>query len=297
MAPKRVVKKAAVAKAMGNPFPTLTGDQVQPGKFLLFYGEPGVGKTTVAAHAPHPLFVTTSSEKGIQEAVSVGVVPAEVADNIVVLPALSDPSAIPAGGHPAWTTLMDIMDTFLEEEHTRRTLIIDTASGLQPICHQHCASMLFDCNMDDPAGFMNYQQGYLKAAEHYWNGEFLARCNKLTTAGYNVVLICHSTTMAVPNHGGTDFECYAPALIKGAKKENTYDYTMKTCSAVLYFGQHTAVSTRDRTTKVSAQYGFIGVRGSGWFTAKNWYNLTDEIECGSSAAETWTNLNTKLPVV
>ena len=297
MPPKKVVKRAAVAQALKNPFPTLTGDQVAPGKFLCLYGDPGVGKTTVAAHAPGALFVTTSSEKGIQEAVAAGVVPDDVKDNIVVLPPLSDPSDIPAGGHPAWNTLIDIMDVFLTEEHTRRTLIIDTASGLQPICHQHCASMLFGCDMADPAGFMNYQQGYLKAAEHYWNGEFLARCNKLTTAGYNVILICHSTTMAVPNHGGSDFECYAPALIKGAKKENTYDYTLKTCSAVLYFGQHTAVSTRDNTRKVSAQYGFIGTRGTGWYVAKNWYNLKDEIDCGESAAETWTNLTAKLPIV
>lgn len=67
MAPKRVIKKAAVAAALKNPFPTLTGDQPTPGKFLLFYGDPGVGKTTVAAHAPKPLFVTTSSEKGIRK--------------------------------------------------------------------------------------------------------------------------------------------------------------------------------------------------------------------------------------
>lgn len=164
--------------------------------------------------------------------------------------------------------------------------MIDTASGLQPICQQHCASMLFGCDMNDPTGFMNYMAGYLKAAENYWNGEFLARCNRLTTAGYNVILVCHSTTMTVPNHGGVDFECYAPALAKGAKKEREYDYTLKTCSAVLYFGQHTAVSTRDNKKKVSAQYGFIGTRGTGWYTAKNWFNLSDEIDCGETAAET-----------
>ena len=296
MPPKKVIKRAAVAEAMSNPFATINIDEVNPGKFLLVFGEPGSGKTTTAAHAPAPLIVTTNDEKGIIEAVNAGVVPEEVKDNIIVLPALSDPNKIPAGGHPAWNELISIMDTMLEEKHTRRTLIIDTASGLQPICHQHCASLLFNSNMDDPQGFMNYQQGYLKAAEHYWNGEFLARCNKLTSAGYNVILICHSTTMNVPNHGGTDYEAFAPALIKGAKKENVYDYTMKTVSAILYFGRHTMLTTSDNKKKVSSQYGFIGVRDQGWYKAKNWYNLKDEIEAGDSAESTWYNLTDKLPI-
>lgn len=296
MAPKRVVKKAAQAAAMSNPFPTVDGDAMKVGKFLLVYGEPGSGKTTTAAHAPNPLVVTTSDEKGILEAVSAGVVPTEVRDNIVVLPPLADPDKIPTGGHPAWVMLMGIMDSFLEEKHTRRTLVIDTASGLQSICQQHCASVLYNSSMDDPKGFMNYQQGYSKSAEHYWNGEFLARCNRLTTAGYNVILICHSSTVTVPNHGGTDFEAFAPSLAKGAKKEREYDYTMKTCSAVLYFGKHTNMTSVDKKKKVSSQYGFIGVRDAGWYKAKNWYNLTDEIEAGDTAAETWKNLTTKLPV-
>jgi hypothetical protein len=293
--PEKLLKK--VKPALSNPFPTLPPDHPSPGKFILIHGDPGEGKTTVAAHAPAPLFVSTSDEKGILEAVQAGVVPSEVKDNIVILPPLSDPHSIPAGGHPAWNLLMEVMDTFIEGNHDRRSLVIDTASGLQSICHQHCASVLFDSDMNDPKGFMNYQQGYLKAAEQFWNGEFLSRCNKITANGKNVFLICHSTTRYVPNLGGTEYECYAPSLVKGATKENIYEYTTKTVSAILYFGVHTLVSkTQSDKKRVASQHGFIGVREEGWFKAKNWYDLRDEIERGNSAKETWDNIVAVLPI-
>jgi len=290
------IKKTA-SPALSNPFPTLPQGYQTPGKFILVHGDPGEGKTTVTAHAPKSLFITTADEKGILEAVQAGVVPPDVKDHIVVLPPLSDPHQIPVGGHPAWNLLMSIMDTFIEGDHDRRSLILDTASGLQSICHQHCASLLFNCDMNDPKGYMNYQQGYLKAAEQYWNGEFLSRCNQITSTGRNVFLICHSTTRYVPNLGGSEYECYAPSLVKGATKENIYEYTMKTVSACLYFGTHTMLSSDARDKKrVSSRHGFIGVREEGWFKAKNWYDLREEIPRGESAAETWANIVSVLPI-
>jgi len=295
MPTKKVVKKA-VEGVLSNPFPT-ANTAVEIGKFVVLYGDPGLGKTTTAAHADRCLVVTTASEQGILQAVSAGVVPDDVANNVVVLPELHDPDNIPtSGGSTCWNVLIDVMDTFLEGQHDRRTLVIDTASGLQPACHQHCASELYGGNMSDPTGFLNYQQGYLQAAEKYWNGQFLARCNKITAAGYNVILICHSTTVTIPNPGGTDYECYSPALIRGAKKDNIYEYTSKTCSAILYMGRHTMLTSSGNKKKVSSQHGFIGVRNAGWYVAKNWYNLSEDILSGNSASESWAALTSALPI-
>jgi len=284
-----------VKKHAQTIFPTTT-DATPPGKFLLAYGEPGSYKTTTFGHTPDVLYITTSDERGILDAIQVGVVPLGLED-VIVLPPISEPGNIPvSGGHPAWNMLTETLLTFLHKTHDRRTVVIDTASGLQSICHQHCASMLFDGDMNSERGFMSYQAGYLKAAEQFWNGEFLQLCNQITSTGRNVVLICHSSMMSVPNLGGSEYECYAPSLIKGSKKENIYEYTLKTVSAILYFGTQTILSTNDRKTRVSSQHGFIGVKDAGWYKAKNWYDLRDEIDMGNTARETWDNLNSKLPI-
>ena len=284
-----------VKKRAQGQFKTIDGT-TPPGKFILAYGEPGSYKTTTFGHAPDVLYITTSDERGIIDAIEVGVVPVKYND-VVVLPPLSEPGNIPSsGGHPAWQLLTETLSTFLHDTHDKRTVVIDTASGLQSVCHQHCASMLFNGDMNDERGFMSFQAGYLKAAEQFWNGEFLQLCNQITSLGKNVVLICHSSIMNVPNLGGAEYECYAPSLIKGAKKENIYDYTLKTVSAILYFGTQTILSTTDRKSRVASQHGFIGVKDAGWYKAKNWYDLRDEIDMGNTAKETWGNLNSKLPI-
>lgn len=253
-------------------------------------------KTTTAAQAPDSLFVTTADEKGILEAIQASVVPTTIED-VVVLDSVSPQGEIPLGGHPGWKLLIDTLDTFSQEDHKYKSVIIDTASGLQGLCHQHTASMLYDGDMNNPQGFMNYQQGYLKAAEQFWNGQFLRSCNEITAKGLNVILICHCCTMAVPNLGGAEYECYAPELIRGAKKENIYEYTMKTVSAILYFGKQVITTTNEKKKRrVGSQINFIGVQDQGWYKAKNWYNLQNEIDMGDSAQETWSLLTSHLPV-
>ena len=103
--------------------------------------------------------------------------------------------------------------------------------------------------------------------------------------------------MAVPNLGGAEYECYAPELIRGAKKENIYEYTMKTVSAILYFGKQVITTTNEKKKRrVGSQINFIGVQDQGWYKAKNWYNLQNEIDMGDSAQETWSLLTSHLPV-
>lgn len=297
---KKPVTGRKVTRAKTGPLsnPFAVDDMSAPlGRFVALYGPPGIGKTTTASYAPKPLFVCTADEKGIHEALKAGVVP-DISDWVVTLDALSAPDDIPANsGHPGWNKLLSTMDLFLTGEHDRRTLVIDTGSGLQGLCYQHCASVLYKGDMLDPKGFMNYQEGYRKAAEQFWNGEFLARCNALTNAGYNVILLCHSKVYNVPNPGGEDYLCYMPSLAKGGKQDGIYEYTTKTVSAILFMGEHTraeAETRKGKTKKVKSQYGFIGTRGEGWFVAKNWFNLQQDIDTGATAKETFANLNEHL---
>jgi DNA polymerase III delta prime subunit len=296
--PARRTTKAKVVAAVDNPFPV---DPVhsERGRLILLYGPPGISKTTTAAHAPSPLFVCTHDEQGIWEAVTAGVVPDDLKNYVITLDPACNNEDIPVDtGHPGWVKLISTMDTFITGGHDRRTLVIDTTSGLQTLCFQHCASVLYKGDMLAKDGYMNYQEGYRKAAEQYWNAEFLSRCNLLTSAGYNVILLAHSKTFSEPNPGGDDYLCYTPSLHKGGKQDGIYEYTTKTCSAIMYMGTHTRAEAENagrkprpgQKKKVKTHYGFIGVRGEGWFVAKNWFNLRNDIDMGDNAAETWANL-------
>ena len=76
--------KPAAVGVMKNPF-SVTKTSVYPGGFIMLYGPPGEGKTTVAAHAPKPLFTHTSDEQGIKFALSKKVVPADLSEWLVEL--------------------------------------------------------------------------------------------------------------------------------------------------------------------------------------------------------------------
>ena len=299
-AAKSAAKKTVRSKkaALNNPF-SVDKDRVPHGRLILIYGPPGISKTTTAAHAPGALFVCTHDEQGIYEALDAGVVPQDLKDYVITLdPACSNDDIPRDTGHPGWVKLVSTMDTFLAGGHDRRTLVIDTTSGLQTLCFQHCASVLYKGDMLAQDGFMNFQEGYRKAAEQFWNAEFLSRCNLLTAAGYNVILLAHSKTFSEPNPGGDDFLCYTPSLHKGGKQDSIYEYTTKTCSAIFYMGTHTRAEAENagrksrpgEKKKVKTHYGFIGVRSEGWFVAKNWFNLRNDIPIGDDATETWANL-------
>jgi hypothetical protein len=279
--------KPAVVKAMDNPFNTTT-DFIEPGIFILPYGPPGEGKTTVFAHAPAPLFVHTSDEQGIKQALAKGVVPADVKNWLVELEPLFNTGTAPDKvGHPGWIKLMSTMALFEEGNHDRRTLVIDSTSGLQGICHQHCASKLFKGDMTDPAGFMNYYAGYIKAAEQFWKQEFMVACSRIVAKGYNIILLAHSTLQNEPNPAGADFQIFAPDLDK-----RIWNETKKSVQGVLFMGRCQSLKKDEkRKTKVSAEHRFIGVARETWYEAKNWFNLDEPIDVGSTAKETWDNLN------
>lgn len=292
---KKTSKKVVTGKAgvLDNPFPTL-GEFSEPGKFIVLYGPPGEGKSTVSAFFPDPLFIFTSDEQGIKQALAAEVVPPEVKNHLVELNPLYGSESIPKKvGHPGWKKCIETLEIFEAGDHDRKTAVIDTASGLQNLCFQHCASMLFEGNMVDEQGFMNYYAGYIKAAEQFWQRELMVTCQNIVAKGYNVVLLAHSTIKNEPNPSGPQYQIFTVDLDR-----RIWDYTKKAAQGILFLGTHRSFSVEKATkkTKVTARDRFIGVTNQTWYDAKNWYNLQDEIDVGSSAKETYNNLASALGI-
>lgn len=284
--PQQAVKSISSGK---SPFDDLVEETPRHGHFIMFYSEAGEGKTTLAAQFPDPMFIVTSGEQGINLYKQNNVV-----TNIPVVPLepLFEHSLIPAGGHPGWIKCLKTMERFADAEHQYKTLVIDSVSGLQDLCFQHGASMLFNGDMDGK-DFCDYYRGYTKSAECFWAGQFIPACLQIVAKGYNVILIAHSTYKPVPNPTGPDFDQHRPALYK-----TIFEYTKKDLHGMFYLGREINVTIESKTKKKTAtgDRRFIGVSPSTWYVAKSWCTQegVTEIECGSTAKETYGELQKAL---
>jgi hypothetical protein len=296
--PQRPIKRApapptnrpAITASSQNIFEDLIEAKPQHGRFLMLYSPPGMGKTTLAAQFPAPMFITTSGEQGIYLYKERKLVPADIP--IIQLEPLAPHDEIPAGGHPGYLRCMTAMQRFRDGKHDRQTLVIDSTSGLQDICYQHCASMLFDSDMDSK-DFTAYYAGYTKAAEAFWSSELLSTMLEIVAKGFNVVLIAHSTFKPVNNPNGPDYDQYRPELDK-----NIWKYTSKDLHGVFFMGQEILVSIDQKTKKKNTvgERRFIGLSPTTYYTAKSWCTPEGmtEIDCGESAKETWSKLKEAL---
>lgn len=280
-----------VITAGASPFSDVIDNRTRHGKFLMLYSEAGEGKTTLAAQFPNPAFIVTSGEQGIFLYKERNVVSRDIP--IIPLEPLFQHTEIPAGeGHPGWKKCINMLHRFCNNEHSYQTLVIDSTSGLQDLCFQHGASMLFDGDMDGK-DFCDYYRGYSKAAEVYWSGEFLPLCLNIVAKGLNVILIAHSTYKPVNNPTGPDYDQYRPALFK-----SIYEYTKKDLHGIFFIGREVNVAI-DQKTKKKQTLGdrrFIGLSPNTYYTAKSWCTPegVTELDCGESAADTWSVLSKAL---
>jgi len=257
------------------------------GKFLMLYSEAGEGKTTLAGRFPAPLFITTAGEQGASIYEQTGKL--QPGTRVIKLNALFPHSEIPNGsGHPGWDKCMETLNRFLTGKHDRKTVIIDSTSGLQDLCFQHGASMLYEGKMDDEE-FTGYYRGYAKSAECYWSGVFLPMCLQIVAAGYNVILIAHSTLKDVTNPVGPDFEQYRPALMK-----SVWEYTKKDLHGIFYLGRevNVQIDAKTKKKKTMGDRRFVGFQPSTYYIAKSWVtdSETEELDAGSNEQETYKSL-------
>jgi hypothetical protein len=268
-------------------FDDMIEERCAHGRFLMLYGPPGMGKTTLAAKFPKCAFITTSGEQGIYLYKEKGLVSKDMP--IVQLDPLFPHDQIPAGtGHPGYQRCLLALERFRDKDHDFKTMVIDSVSGLQDLCYQHCASMLFNGDMDSKE-FTAYFAGYTKAAEAFWSSEILKTILEIVAKGLNVVLLAHSTFKPVQNANGPDYDQYRPELDKGFLK-----YVSKDLHGMFFMGQEIMVSI-DQKTKKKTTMGdrrFIGMAPTTYYLAKSWCTPegVTEIDCGDSADATYKKL-------
>jgi hypothetical protein len=215
---------------------------------MSFYGPPKIGKSTLAADMPNPIFITT--EDGI-DGIDVDRFPrattwAELLEQVNIVS-----SAIPKSGIATNECLAGEPDT-----HDYKTLVIDTLNGAVELASQHVCKTLFKDNWGD-GGFNSYGKGWAATSEEM--RKMLVLLDMARQKGIMICLLAHTGIQSVKNPDGTDYSKYAPDIDKKVwARFSAWSDIIGRCEY-----QHSIVTNRDGKGKaVSTTTRLIHFSGS-----------------------------------
>ena len=224
------------------------GIKLGPQKVVI-YGPEGIGKSTLAAQFPAPLFLDVEAGTRHLDVARV------------------DPAPL------TWTALKDTVRAFLTERPMDfSTLVLDTADWAEQMCIKHVC----DSNQKKGVEDFGYGKGYVYVAEAF--GEMLNLLGDAVTAGYNVVILAHAKMRKFeqPDEAGA----YDRWELKLSKQ--VAPMVKEWADMVLFANYKTLVITTGKGDNLKAKAQGQGKRviytthHSCW-DAKNRHNLPDEI--------------------
>lgn len=192
----------AAPKAVASPkatIPSVVGLEIQSGPLvvperIVIYGPGGIGKTTLAAYLPAPLFLDVEKGSG-----HINVSRDNTIDDWITL---RGKAAAIAANPPDGV----------------RTIVIDSGTKAEELDRDHVVATRkteSGHNVDSIEGF-GWGKGWQFVAEEY--NALLADLDRITAKGLHVCLIAHDVSSPVPNPAGEDFIRWEPHLYAGDKK-------------------------------------------------------------------------------
>lgn len=153
---------------------------------ITLHGGPGIGKSTLAASAPVPIFIRT--EDGLGKLTT---------------------DAFPVAN--TWGEVLEAIGTLYQEKHDYRTVVVDSLSALEPLIWRQVAQDACKSNIED----LGYGKGYILALD-YW-AQFLAGITALRDQkGMMPVLIAHSDVIRYDSPEIEPYDRYQLKLHKRA---------------------------------------------------------------------------------
>jgi hypothetical protein len=210
---------------------------------MLVYGEPGVGKSTLASQFPHPLFVNL--EDGIRD------IECDHTDLV-----------------RSYREFQDLVAVQIPSTDYA-TIVIDTADWLEKLLAHEVASKAGKATIED----IGFGKGY-EALAKMWQGVF-AGLGSLWNQGRHIVFTCHETVDKFADPEGESYNYYRPALHRSGSKG-----VQEWCDEVL-FCRHAKVSKKadgdKRTVAISRGERVIVCQNSQSIEAKNRCGMPEEL--------------------
>ncbi len=198
---------------------------------LLVYGTPGIGKTTIAAKMPAPIFICAERSGADEHDV------ARWPDPILT-----------------WANLLEAVERLTTEEHSFESLVIDMIDDIEPLCWAAVVKR-------DPKGAKTIEEacgGYAKgynAALDDWR-EFAAAVERLQEKrGMHVVLVAHAVRRELKNPVGDNYERWEPNVHKKAA-----GFLVGWCKDVLFCEEEVSTYKAEGAKKATAKAVSTGAR-------------------------------------
>lgn len=234
----------------------------------------GFGKTSIGCYFAKPIFLMSDGETGLETLIDNGLVP-------------DTPHFPPI---TTWEEKTDALDFLLNGEHSYGTLVLDTQSGFERICHEYICRKNYKGDWSG-SGFMSFREGYETSLPEWAN--FLAELDAIRERRKMAILgLCHVKISPFKNPEGSDYDRYTPAM-----HDKTWSLTHKWADAVFFGNYHTVVedgTRKDGKAKKGKGKGgrerVLYVERTAAFDAKNRNGLTEAIDMGNSGQEAFNNL-------
>ena len=243
---------------------TITRGLIQSAARLALYGPEGVGKTSLTAGFPEPVFIDT--EGGTTHL---------------------DVARFPRPR--AWAELLAAINHLLTAEHSHKTLVIDSIDWAEKLLIEEVCRKANKEGLED----FGYGKGLVYLAEEF--ARFLALLEKLRDRGVHVVLVGHSTIrkFEAPDAVGS-YDRYELKLSKQVAA-----LVKEWVDALLFVNFVTKVTEKDgKQRAVGGRERVIHTTHTAAWDAKNRYNLDEKLPCvAASLAPIFARVATPPPPV
>ena len=242
---------------------------------LTIVGFPGVGKTTLAALFPNPIFIQAETSSTVFETWDEDVQPAFFPE----LPAPNSAKKIRTS-----EIVLDQLRELATSEHDFKTIVFDSVTSLNTLLEQEVVE--FDpngvTNIGDAAG--GFHKGYLVSAGIH--ADIRRACEHLRKKGMTIVFLAHTGITKMKNRPDAG-EYTAFSIDMPEKSRHQY---INHSDAVLYLKSEEFVTGQETNKKgQTTKFGRVTNTGErilitssdgtiGYIDAKNRYDLPTEIK-------------------
>lgn len=231
-------------------FEITRGTIAKPQKTVI-YGVEGIGKSTLAAQFPSPLFIDV--EGGTAH---------------IDVPRLPQPTS--------WSMLLDEVRWIRDFPYEcGGTLVIDTLDWAQQLCAAHICGAENKKSIED----FGYGSGYTKVYEEF--GKFLNLLTDVCERGLNVLCLAHASIERIEQPGEIGTYDHWGLKLQTGRKTSIANMVKEWADAVLFCNYKTNINVTDaKSGKAVAQGGRIRqihTSHSAAYDAKNRWGMADSV--------------------
>ena len=255
----------------------LRGVQSQP-EWIVVFGPPGIGKSTLAANAPSPVFVDLEGGSATLDVARANVVNDDGTERPV----------------ESWEELLGVIQALTDDAQGCQTLVLDTLDKAEWLCQQYVMRHVGDKNgkptttMESVAG--GFGKGYIAVYEEF--RRMLGMLQVLRSKRrVRALFLAHAKVQKVPNTSGPDYERWELKVHK-----QIAGLFFEAADAVLYACYDVAVSAKEgerprgfgnvRQVRTHEEAGFMAKNRFGMESPLplSWDVIADSIMRGNSPA-------------